>query len=82
MVVIVSEETGTISVANNKLLKRGYNDIGKRGKYKSGELRDDLFLLMTGKTVLDMMSPDITGADEAEKTHGLEKNNEGGDEAK
>ena len=82
VVVIVSEETGTISVANNKLLKRGYNDIGKRGKHKSGDLRDDLFLLMTGKTVLDMMSPDSSDADEEEKLLGLDKMNEGGEEAR
>ena len=82
VVVIVSEETGTISVANNKLLKRGYNDIGKRGKHKSGDLRDDLFLLMTGKTVLDMMSPDTTEPDEDEKLRVPEKMNEGGDAAK
>lgn len=82
VVVIVSEETGTISVANNKLLKRGYNDIGKRGKHKSGDLRDDLFLLMTGKTVLDMMSPDTSDLADEEKAQENEKNNEGGDATK
>ena len=56
VVVVVSEETGTISVANNKILKRDYNDIGVGGKRKSTELRDDLFKLMTGKTVEDMVS--------------------------
>lgn len=56
VVVIVSEETGTISVANNKILKRDYNDIGAGGKRKSTELRDDLFKLLTGKTVQDMVS--------------------------
>lgn len=55
VVVIVSEETGTISVANNKLLKRHYNDIGKGGRHKSNDLRDDLFKLITGKTVEDMI---------------------------
>ena len=54
VVIVVSEESGTISVANNKLLKRDYNDIGKGGKHKSSDLRDDLFKLMTGKTVADM----------------------------
>jgi uncharacterized protein (TIGR00159 family) len=82
VVVIVSEETGTISVANNKLLKRNYNDIGKRGKHKSGDLRDDLFLLMTGKTVLDMMSPDGEQQDDDEQLKGLEEIKEGGDAKK
>ena len=56
IVVVVSEETGTISVANNKLLKRDYNDIGPGGKHKSSDLRDDLFKLMTGRTIEDMVS--------------------------
>lgn len=56
VVVIVSEETGTISIANNKILKRNYNDIGAHGIHKSTDLRDDLFQLMTGKTVQDMVS--------------------------
>lgn len=51
VVVVVSEETGNISIANNKLLNRDYNDIGKGGKHKSNDLRDDLYKLMTGKTV-------------------------------
>lgn len=59
VVVVVSEETGNISVANNKILKRDYNDIGAGGKRKSTELRDDLFKLMTGKTVQDMVSNTI-----------------------
>ena len=54
VVIVVSEESGNISVANNKLLKRGYHDIGKGGLHKSSDLRDDLFKLMTGKTVADM----------------------------
>ena len=54
VVVVVSEESGNISVANNKLLKRDYHDIGKGGKHKSSDLRDDLFKLMTGKSVADM----------------------------
>lgn len=53
VVLVVSEETGTISIANNKLLKRHYNDVGQGGRHKSGDLRDDLFLLMTGKSVAD-----------------------------
>lgn len=39
VVIVVSEETGGISIANNGVLKRGYT---------SGTLRDDLFLLLTG----------------------------------
>lgn len=61
IVVVVSEETGTISVANNKLLKRDYNDIGIGGKHKSTDLRDDLFKLMTGRTVEDMVSSSNSG---------------------
>lgn len=53
VVVIVSEETGNISIANNNLLKRNYHDIGKKGKHKSKDLRDDLFKLLTGKSVSD-----------------------------
>lgn len=41
VVIVVSEETGTISIANNGVLKRNYN---------SGTLKDDLFLLLTGTT--------------------------------
>jgi diadenylate cyclase len=55
VVLIVSEETGTISIANNKILNRYYDDIGKGGKHKSTDLRDDLFKLMTGKSVNDML---------------------------
>ncbi len=51
VVVVVSEETGNISIANNRLLKRDYNDIGKGGKHKSNDLRDDLYKLLTGKSV-------------------------------
>jgi diadenylate cyclase len=39
VVIVVSEETGGISIANNGVLKRGYT---------SGTLKDDLFLLLTG----------------------------------
>ncbi len=55
VVVVVSEESGNISVANNKLLKRDYHDIGKGGKHKSSDLRDDLFKLLTGKNVSEML---------------------------
>ena len=79
VVVIVSEETGIISVANNKMLKRHYNDVGKGGRHKSTDLRDDLFLLMTGKTVLDMMSPDAEGSDTSEILQGVDEIKEGGD---
>ncbi len=41
VVIVVSEETGIISIANNGVLKRNYN---------SGTLKDDLFLLLTGGT--------------------------------
>jgi diadenylate cyclase len=44
VVIVVSEETGTISIANNGVLKRNYN---------SGTLKDDLFLLLTGTTEED-----------------------------
>ena len=59
IVIVVSEETGTISIANNKILKRDYNDIGTDGKHNSTDLRDDLFKLMTGITVQDMVSNTI-----------------------
>lgn len=51
VVVVVSEETGNISIANNKILNRDYQDIGKDGKHKSNDLRDDLYKLMTGSSV-------------------------------
>ena len=44
VVIVVSEETGVISIANNGVLKRNYN---------SGTLKDDLFLLLTGNTEED-----------------------------
>ncbi|MBE6583419.1 MAG: TIGR00159 family protein [Ruminococcaceae bacterium] len=65
VVVIVSEETGNISIANNNLLKRNYHDIGKKGKHKSTDLRDDLFKLMTGKSVNDWI-PEETDANAGE----------------
>lgn len=52
IVVVVSEESGHISVANNKLLKRGYQDID--GEEKNNNLRDDLFKMMTGKSIADI----------------------------
>ena len=58
VVLVVSEENGIISLANNKLLKRHYNDIGKGGRHKSGDLRDDIFKLLTGKNVEEV----VTGA--------------------
>ncbi len=57
VVVVVSEETGNISIANNRLLKRDYNDIGKGGKHKSSDLRDDIYKLMTGKNANDPIIP-------------------------
>ncbi len=48
VVVVVSEETGNISIANNNILKRDYHDIGKDGKHKSNDLRDDLLKLIAG----------------------------------
>ncbi len=62
VVLVVSEETGTISIANNKMLKRHYNDIGKGGRHKSGDLRDDLFKLMTGKDISEIsLKPEKLG---------------------
>lgn len=62
VVLVVSEESGNISIANNKILKRDYQDIGKNGKHKSSDLRDDLFKLMTGKSVSEMsVKPDKKG---------------------
>ncbi len=75
VVLVVSEETGNISVANNKLLKRDYNDIGKGGKHKSSDLRDDLYKLMTGKNVHDPILP-LT--DELEKK---KKSGKGGEKS-
>lgn len=39
VVLVVSEETGTISIANNGIIKRDYD---------SGSLKEDLFLLLAG----------------------------------
>ena len=76
VVVIVSEETGNISIANNNLLKRNYHDIGKKGKHKSTDLRDDLFKLMTGKSVNDW-TPEESEAEAA--TGAVKENTEKGD---
>ena len=89
VVLVVSEETGNISIANNKLLKRHYNDIGKGGRHKSGDLRDDLFKLMTGKDVAEITvksekavkKADVNATD-APQTTSVEKNNEKGENTK
>ena len=88
VVLVVSEETGTISIANNKLLKRHYNDIGKGGRHKSSDLRDDLFKLMTGKSVADMAMvpaqaqggahPSVEDGSETETLHSVEEIENGG----
>lgn len=70
VVVVVSEETGTISIANNKLLKRHYNDIGKGGRHKSSDLRDDLFKLMTGKSVSELSTYEGEGEQSQNKSNG------------
>jgi diadenylate cyclase len=44
VVIVVSQATGGISIANNGVLKRGYT---------SGTLRDDLFLLLAGESRKD-----------------------------
>lgn len=72
VVVIVSEETGNISIANNNLLKRNYHAIGKRGKHKSTDLRDDLFKLLTGKSVNDWV-PDDEDIEDNQKLNDEEK---------
>ena len=71
VVVIVSEETGNISIANNSLLKRNYHSIGKNGKHKSTDLRDDMFKLLTGMSVNEWMT-DEDGA-ESVKSEAEEK---------
>ena len=75
VVIVVSEETGNISVANNKLLKRDYHDIGKGGKHKSSDLRDDLFKLMTGKNVAEMsVKPEMKIKLGSKKTQAQDQN--------
>ena len=73
VVIVVSEETGNISVANNRILKRSYNDIGKGGEHMSTDLRDDLYKLMTGKSVDD---PTSTAANDSTKK--VKKGKKGG----
>lgn len=53
VVVVVSEETGTISVVNNNEIERGYQDIGRDGKHKSIDLVNDLYAFMTGASLDD-----------------------------
>ncbi len=80
VVVVVSEETGNISIANNKLLNRDYHDIGKGGKHKSNDLRDDLYKLMTGKSVSDNTlknDEDNTSANSGQKRRKSRKGGEG-----
>lgn len=79
VVVVVSEETGNISIANNKLLNRDYHDIGKGGKHKSTDLRDDLYKLLTGKSVSE--SPVNIGVNSQHKMSHKKKDAEGGDKA-
>ncbi len=79
VVVVVSEETGNISIANNKLLKRNYDDIGKGGKHKSNDLRDDLFKLMTGKNVNDITSAEGEEAPKGDGDKRSGKSRKGGD---
>lgn len=76
VVVVVSEETGNISIANNRLLKRDYNDIGKGGKHKSNDLRDDLYKLMTGKNVDEPTFP--IGEEKSAGDKKIKKNGKGG----
>lgn len=72
IVVVVSEETGNISIANNKILNRDYQDIGKNGKHKSNDLRDDLYKLMTGNSVND----DVYISVNVDKAYEDSKNND------
>ena len=54
VVIVVSEESGTVSVANNKLLKRGYKNSNSEAENNNFNLRDDLFKFLTGKTIAEM----------------------------
>ena len=76
IVVVVSEETGTISVANNKLLKRHYE---KESVHKAGDLKDDLFKLITGRTFLEGKSGNTEGDDGSKENgaKGVETENGG-----
>lgn len=75
VVIVVSEESGNISVANNKLLKRDYHDIGKGGKHKSSDLRDDLFKLLTGKNVSEMLIKPEKKTRSSQKNDKIKENN-------
>ena len=54
VVLVVSEETGQISIANNGIIKRNYN---------SGSLKEDLLLLLAGVSADADYSqgPDMSG---------------------
>lgn len=81
VVIVVSEESGNISIANNKLLKRDYHDIGKGGKHKSSDLRDDLFKLMTGKAVSEMsIKPEKKSGLFSKKNKTQNDNDKGGED--
>ena len=79
VVLVVSEESGNISIANNKILKRDYHDIGKGGKHKSSDLRDDLFKLMTGKNVSEMsVKPEKNDTNASKSKKDSENDGKGG----
>lgn len=69
VVVVVSEETGIISVANKGNFIRGYQDIRRDGGHKPTDLRDDLYLLMTGKSIGEdsFISVDVDKVDKANR---------------
>ena len=52
VVVVVSEESGTISIASNKILQPGY-DKGRDGD-KVLNLRDDLFRILANKEISEL----------------------------
>ena len=81
VVVVVSEETGNISIANNKLLKRDYHDIGKDGKHKSNDLRDDLYKLMTGKSVEPDADDEVKPTKHVKPDFKRTRKKKGGDES-
>lgn len=78
VVVVVSEETGIISIANKGEFIRGYQDIGRDGEHKSSDLRDDLYLLMTGRSVGDdgYMSVNVDRVDSSADTVNTESIND------
>lgn len=79
VIVVVSEETGHISVAHKKVLKRGYQDID--GKAKEYNLRDDLFLMLTGKPIADIdVAPDrVKGGKHHDRKLGKKGKQQGAD---